>query len=116
MESIIISIYSIVGDSLCVSSDDGDMVFDRIKKALDINKKVQLSFANVEMLTSAFLNNAIGKLYGIYDENKLKESMSAIDISNEDKILLKRVIETAKLYYKNPDKFKKSIDEILGEK
>jgi hypothetical protein len=115
MEKIIINIYSIVGDSLCVSSEDGDKIFEHIKKVLDMNKKVELSFKNVEILTSAFLNNAIGKLYENFENEKLKNSMSVIDISSEDKALLQRVIDTAKLYYSDKKRFEKSIDDILGK-
>ena len=67
----------------------------------------------MEMLTSAFLNTAIGKLYGEFDEKKIKNSLSVSDISNEDKLLLKRVVDTAKVYYKNPKQFEESIKQIM---
>ena len=67
------------------------------------------------MLTSAFLNTSIGKVYGEFDEDKIKSSLTVSDISDEDKLLLKRVVDTAKVYYKNPDQFEKSINEIMED-
>jgi Icc-related predicted phosphoesterase len=115
MQDITISVFSIVGNSFCVESDDGEKVFKLIKKGLNENKKIILSFQNVEMLTSAFLNTAIGQLYRDFDEEKIKSSLEVENLSPEDKVLLKRVTSTAKLYYKDPDRMKKSIAEILGE-
>jgi len=59
-----IQIASLVGSNLCIASDDGEKVHDAIVAALRNGKKVRLSFEGVEDLTSAFLNTAVGQLYG----------------------------------------------------
>ncbi len=115
MNKIKLSVYAIIGDSFGVSAEDGEKVFERVKKALIENKNVNLSFLNVEMLTSAFLNTAIGKLYGEFDAEKIKNSLSVSDISDDDKLLLKRVVDTAKAYYSNPKQFEESIREIMEQ-
>lgn len=115
MNEIIINVFNIVGNSFCVESDDGHKVFDLIKKALQEGKKVKLSFQNVEMMTSAFLNTAIGQLYRDFKEDTIKSNLSVEQMLPEDRALLKRVVKTAKLYYKNPEKMQESIKEILGE-
>lgn len=114
MEEIIIRIFNVVGNSFCVEADDGQKVFDLIKKALQEGKKARLSFQNIEMLTSAFLNTAIGQLYRDFEENKIKSSLTVEDMTPEDKALLKRVTTTAKLYYKDPERMENSIKEISG--
>ncbi len=108
-------IYEIVGSSLCVASQDGQKVFEQIQQALKDGKKVRLSFQNVESLTSAFLNVAVGQLYGFFDHNLLKESLSVTDIEKDDQSLLKRVIETAKQYFKDPAVIEAIRRETLGE-
>ncbi len=115
MDKIKLSIYAITGDSFCVAAEDGDKVFEQIKKGISENKKIDVSFLNVEMLTSAFLNTAVGRLYGEFDGQKIKDSLSVSDISEEDKLLLKRVVDTAKAYYKDPDQFKNSINKIMED-
>jgi len=115
MENIEINIFNIVGNSFCVEANDGEKVYTLLKKAVENNKKVILSFQNVEMLTPAFLNTAIGQIYRDFDEELIKKLLSADNILPEDKVLLKRVTKTAKLFYKNPERMLQSINKILGE-
>ncbi len=115
MDKVTISVYSIVGNHFCVGSDDGEKVYNQIVKAIENDKKVELSFQNIDMLTSAFLNTAIGKLYGTYEQTIIKKYLSVTDISDDDKILLKRVVETAKSYYEDPEKFERSVKAIMEE-
>jgi hypothetical protein len=67
-EIITISVFEIVGSPLCVASDDGKKVYERIWKAIKQERSVALSFMNVTSLTSAFLNVAIGQLHGEFSE------------------------------------------------
>lgn len=115
MEKITISIINTVGSSFCTETEDGQKVYELIKKALEEKKKVNISFLNVEMLTTAFLNTAIGQLYNNFTEEIIKNSLSVDNLTPSGAVSLKRVIETAKLYYKNPDAMQKSINDILGE-
>ena len=115
MENTTINIVNIVGDTFCVEAEDGQKVFDLIKKALSEKRKVTLSFLNVEMLTTAFLNTAVGQLYRDFSEELIKESLQVENLSDSGKVSLKRVVDTAKLYYKDPEAMQRSINEILGE-
>ncbi len=115
MENIKIYVANITGNNICAESEDGQKVYENIKKALEENKKISISFKNIEIITSAFLNTAIGQLLRDFSREELKEKVSFEDIDNGDKSLLKRVIDTAELYYKNPEKIKESLKDILGE-
>lgn len=115
MDAVKIDIFSIVGQKDCTLPEDGDKVFNALQRVLKEDKKVLISFKNVEKLTTAFLNNAIGKLYKEFDEEKIKQSLSVEEISDSGKVRLKRVVTNAKNYFKNPDKMRESIKEILGE-
>lgn len=114
MEKINMSVYQIVGSEICVSTDDGDKVYERIKTLISKKKKTILSFLNVTMLTSAFLNSAIGQLYGSFPKEDIKLYLSVTDLSKLDLILLKRVVENAKSYYDNPERIEKTIKDVLG--
>ncbi|HNW81502.1 MAG TPA: STAS-like domain-containing protein [bacterium] len=115
MKEITIKIFNTVGSSSCVAADDGQKVFDLIKEGLRKGQKILLSFQNVEFITTAFLNTAIGQLYRDFDENTIKNSLRVEHLSNDDMVRFKRVTDTAKLYYKNPEKLENSIKEVLGE-
>ncbi len=115
MEEIYINVFNIVGNSFCVEADDGENVFKQIFATLKAGKKVIVSFQNVEMITSAFLNSAIGQLYRDFEEKQIKDTVKVLHLEGSDLALLKRVIDTAKLYYKDPERLEKSVNEILGE-
>ena len=107
--SIRVFVYETVGSPLCVASHDGQKVYDRIEHALREGYRVAISFRNVSTLTSAFLNAAIGQLYGKFDEEHLRASLSVEDIEPDDRVLLKRVVDTAKLYFSSPERFDRAI-------
>jgi predicted DNA-binding protein with PD1-like motif len=114
MEAIAINVMSTIGDVYGVEAEDGQKVFDLIKKAFEQKHNVVLSFLNIEMLTTAFLNTAVGQLYKDYSEEMVKQNLRVENISESGKVMLKRVVDTAKMYYKNPDALQRSIDNILG--
>lgn len=108
------SIFEIVGSALCVASSDGQKVHDRLVAALKEGRSVMLSFHNITTLTSAFLNAAIGQLYGTFSEEQIRALLKVRDMPADDLALLKRVVETAKLYFKDPKKFDQAVQETLG--
>ncbi len=113
--AVTINVYEIVGSELCVAASDGQKVYDQIQTALQMKKMVLLTFRNVTGLTSAFLNAAIGQLYSTFDEVTIRAGLRVRDMNPEDRALLKRVVDTAKEYFKDPDRFKKANREILGD-
>jgi hypothetical protein len=116
MANLIIRITDVVGSGLCIASDDGDKVHAKIVDAIKRGDKVQLSFAGIQDLTSAFLNSAIGQLYGEFQETQLKASLlPPIEASPDDLALLKRVVERAKEYFKDRERFHKAEREVLGD-
>jgi len=110
-----ISIFEVVGSALCVASSDGQKVYERLTVALREDKNVSLSFHNVSTLTSAFLNAAIGQLYGEFSEDQIRSLLSVQDMQADDLALLKRVVETAKQYFSNPKKFDQAVRDALGD-
>jgi len=113
MDALRLSVFNIVGNSFCVEADDGQKVFERIASALKADKRVELSFQNVEMLTSAFLNTAVGRLYRDFTEELIRDSLQVVQMDATDLALLKRVVETAKLFYKDPERLQRSINELM---
>jgi hypothetical protein len=69
MDEVLINVFNSVGNPFCVEVDDGQKINDLIVKVLKEGKKVKLSFQNVEMLTTAFLNSAVGQLYRDFSED-----------------------------------------------
>src|SRR5271157_5626168 len=98
-QGINLSVFEIVGSPLCVASDDGQNVYDRISAALKEGRKVSISFLNITSITSAFLNAAIGQLYGEFSEEAIRANLQVADMAQDDLALIKRVVDTAKAYF-----------------
>ena len=109
-------VYGIVGSSLCVATEDGQKVFDQIAPILRHGHSVELSFLNVEIMTTAFLNVAIGQLYGQFDEKTIESLLIVQDLLPEDESLLAWVKESAKRYFEDedPDLYDRYAHEELG--
>ena len=111
-----IRIAEIVGSGFCTASEDGQKVHDAIQRAISEGKQVILSFEGVQDLTSAFLNAAVGQLYSQLSEKEIRARiLPPINATPENLILLKRVVERAKEFFKTPERFEKATKEVLGE-
>lgn len=112
-----IKICEIIGTPIGVTSEDGQKVFDAICPQLEQGEQVVLSFENMEIVISAFLNVAIGQIYGVLDEQKIKQFLSIEEetITIEDKDLLKRVVDNAKRYFSNKDAYDQGWKELVQD-
>lgn len=71
---------------------------------MQAEQSIVLSFDKVTILTTAFLDAAIGQLYGVFSEEQIRSLLKVNNIQAHDLVLLKRVIETAKQYFENRHK------------
>ena len=108
------SVFEIVGNPLCVAASDGQKVYDRLTVAFKEERSVTLSFQNITTMTSAFLNTAIGQLYGVFSEDQIRAWLKVQDMQADDRTLLKRVVDTAKLYFNDPQTFDLAVQETMG--
>ena len=114
-ENIRISMFEVVGSPFCVATDDGQKVYECLDTALKAERDVILSFLNVTALTGAFLNAAIGQLYGIFNEEKIQALLKIEDAEPRDLALLDRVTRNAKLYFEDPKRFNRAVQEVMGD-
>ena len=114
-KGIRIFLFEIVGSPFCVASDNGQKVYDRLAAALRVNQKVVLSFRNVTALTGAFLNAAVGQLYGTFSEEKIHSLLKVEGAEQDDLALLNSVINNAKLYFKDPKRYDQAVREVMND-
>lgn len=116
-DEIELRIAELVGSGVCVASEDGEKVYEAIAEALRAGKRVQLSFAGVDDLTSAFLNTAVGQLYkGDFTDEFLRSHLAPPkDASAADLVLLKRVVLRAKEFFSNPERYDQLVKLALGD-
>lgn len=81
--AIRINIFNEVEGRAAVSAEDGEAIFEKLNQALKNNKTVVLDFLNVEIITAAFLNTAVGSLYKEeYTPEFLNNSIKVENIKN----------------------------------
>jgi len=113
-----LTVKDIINSPLAVSTEKGEMVFKTINSHLQKNEKVIVDFKGIDLMITAFLNAAIGKLYGnkSYSSQFLNDHIKLDHIEKEDISLFKDVIERAKEYFENKEIFDKNANEaIYGE-
>lgn len=113
--SIAVHVYDIIGGPLCVSAEDGQRLFEKVAPLLRKGNPVELSFERVDTMISAFLNAAIGQLYGELEEETIDKLLSVSHIAADDEEMLQHVIENAKAYFRTPVEFDRAWQEELGD-
>ncbi|OQA01796.1 MAG: hypothetical protein BWY70_00249 [Bacteroidetes bacterium ADurb.Bin408] len=99
-QAITINILNETGSNLAVTQQSGQLVFDKINKALTRGLIVNIDFLNIELITPAFLNAAIGQLYSKYSSNELQEKIKLQNVLQDDLGLFQKILNNAKVYFK----------------
>ena len=109
-----INVKDVITNTIAMSTEDGEKLFDVLYENLKQSKKIELSFDGIDILISHFLNESIGKLYSKFDNwNILDKSIEYKDIDSDDlELLREKVIPTAKNHFKDANKID-SIDESI---
>jgi hypothetical protein len=108
-----VKIIDIIHRDTAVSSDDGEIVYNTIVECLQKNCIAELDFSGIIILTTAFLNSAIGQLYNTYSSDQLNNALRLKNVASEDRILFKKVIERAKEYFANKKGFEDSANKAI---
>lgn len=108
-----LKIKDLIDRETAVSSDDGDNIYKYIIDCIDNDSVAELDFSEITILTTAFLNSAIGQLYNTYSSEQLNKFLILKNVANEDIILFKKVIERAKEYFKNKKEFEDSANDVI---
>ncbi|AKB18613.1 hypothetical protein MSWHS_1750 [Methanosarcina sp. WWM596] len=113
-ERVKVRIIETAGSSCCVAACDGQKVHDRIADDFHKNRKVDLSFAETNEITPAFLNAAVGQLYGTFPAELIEKNLSFTDLDPEDEASIKRVMERAKGYFEHAYSCRKALRDVIG--
>lgn len=96
-----------------VTTDDGDSVFKILDIHFENGEKTILDFSGIYILTTAFLNAAIGQLYSKYTSEDISAYLKLENVNDSDKILFKTVIQRAKEYFANKEGFEKNTGKAI---
>lgn len=113
MESITLLVNDYITLNKGVTPDEGELIFKKLYECFSEGSKVVLDFSGVEMMTTAFLNVAIGNLYKSYSSEQIKELLELKGLTAISARQIKKVTDTAKLFYRDEDKFNEEVDDVL---
>ncbi|GGG23299.1 hypothetical protein GCM10011344_25050 [Dokdonia pacifica] len=97
MDSIIV--FNIIHGNFAVTTDDGNNIFAMVDEYLEKKEKVILDFKGISIVTTAFLNAAIGQLYHKFSSEDISPYLILNNVDDEDLILFKKVTNRAKQYF-----------------
>ena len=99
-----INVEELIGAEDAISSDDGQKLYKKLDELLKAEKKAVVDFKNIDLIVSSFLNSAFGRLVKDFDKKTIEKLIRVDNLSKEDKDLLDRVLDMAKLYFdQRPD-------------
>lgn len=89
---------------VCVAASDGHKVHKVIYLEINKNNRVKISFSGVTRLTTAFLNAAVGQLYGEFSEETIRRHLAPpVDAEAWHLKRLKLVVDRAKVFFRDPE-------------
>ena len=98
-----------------ITPDEGEAIFKELIIAFGKGQKVVLDFADVEMMTIAFLNVSIGKLYETNTCEELKDKLSFYHISDATALKIKKVTDNAKSFYSNKNRSDHTVYQVQSK-
>ena len=93
-----ISVLKLCG-SICADPDTGGCLCDQTRQALEAGESVVLDCGGVTTLTSAFLNAAVGCLYGSFAVEELDRRLSWSGLDQTDESLIRLVRANAVRFF-----------------
>lgn len=111
-ETMVVRAVDIVGSSHCVSVDDGLRLHDTLLGLLQAGGRVTLSFEKAETVISAFLNAAVGKLFGDLPSEEVDARLQVKEVNPD---LLARVRQNAIRYYSDPATHSDVVRRVTGD-
>ncbi len=109
-------IKDIINSELAVSTENGNKVFEIVDSYLQKKEKVELDFAGINIMITAFLNAAIGRLYSKkeYTADFLNEYLKLENVEKDDRVLFKDVIQRAKEYFADKERFESDTKDAIN--
>jgi hypothetical protein len=111
-DTITILVHDLFGENL-LTPEEGERLLAVVHEGLSSGRPVILDFAGVRIVTSAFLNAAIGRLYGSFSHDDIRQLLSIENLSDIGRFTLKRVVENSKAYYESPE-YRGAVDAASG--
>lgn len=96
----------------CITSQDGQMLYDLMHPTLSQNQRVDIDFSGVEIFASPFFNYSIGQIFNTLDSENLRENLHITGENEIGHIIIERVIENS-LIFKDKNSVVETINKVF---
>ena len=97
-----ILIVEVINSKSADDDEKGKIVLEKIKQFVEMKEtQIILDFAGIELVNTAFLNDAIGRLFNKEEFDLLKNTVKIANIDNSVLELLRETISLARIRYGN---------------
>ncbi|MDD4556240.1 MAG: STAS-like domain-containing protein [Alphaproteobacteria bacterium] len=100
MDIYTLKVKEIIDSEFAVSADRANKVYNLISNAIKEKKRINVSFKDIEVLITAFLNIIYGDLYRDFKEEEIENYVSFIDLTNDWEELIPLIKQRALEFYK----------------
>ena len=107
-----IKVRDLVGE-VCMTFDDGVKLHEAYRPAFDAGEAVELDFADTRIFVSQFFNAAVGLLLEKHSLDEVRERLKFTNLPEAAKNPLRRSVENAERYFKDPA-YRKALDKVLS--
>ena len=107
-----INVSALIGD-VCMTFEDGVKLNEAYRRAFDAGEVVELDFAGTRIFVSQFFNAAVGLLLESYSVDDVRERLKFTNLPEAAKNPLRRSVENAERYFKDPA-YRKVLDQVLS--
>lgn len=94
-----IFIKDIIGSQYAISMEKAKILHDLLEKAINEKTVINISFKEIDVLITAFINNAYGLLYKNHSPEDIDSYLKFIDLKDIFKKTIDNVKEVAVSYY-----------------
>ncbi|ANI75102.1 STAS-like domain-containing protein [Staphylococcus aureus] len=93
-----IEIKSVLNSNLAVTSDQAEIIYKLLSDSIKKGENIEVNFEGITVLTTAFLNAAIGRLYDIADSKQLNEyvKINTLHLNNSHFNKIKMVMSNSR--------------------
>lgn len=117
VKTVRVNLASVVEGGICVAASDGQRVYEQISQIVRNGDRAVLSFDGVTRMTTAFLNAAVGQLYGEFSLQQIKNQLGEPEGAEAWHInRLRLVTQRARQYFLNEENSENIIKHISEEK
>ncbi len=88
-----IFIDEMVESACCLISEDGELIYGQLERALKQNRSIRLSFRNVDTVLAGFIRQSIGKLYKKFKPKKVAELLEIVDTTEHQMNYIEMVVD-----------------------